>query len=245
MNDNGSGMDGWARGRSVLVTGGTQGIGKAVAEQFLAQGAHVTVTGTRVHLGCYDDPPDGVAYIQADLTWPEARADVAAHFDHLDVLVNNAGRGSAREYEQEEFEHVIDTNLNAVMDLSVRLHPLLKETGGSIVNVGSLASFLALKETPAYTASKAGLLGLTRALGDKWATDGVRVNLVAPGFIATRMTEGARQNPDRERRLMKAIPMQRWGEPEEVARAILFLASPAAGYITGQSLAIDGGLMLR
>jgi 3-oxoacyl-[acyl-carrier protein] reductase len=161
------------------------------------------------------------------------------------VLVNNAGRGSPREYEQEEFEHVIDTNLNAVMDLSVRLHPLLKETKGSIVNVGSLASFLALKETPAYTASKAGLLGLTRALGDKWATDGVRVNLVAPGFIATRMTEGARQNPEREKRLMKAIPMQRWGEPEEVAQAILFLASPAASYITGQSLAIDGGLMLR
>ncbi|MFZ4382778.1 MAG: SDR family NAD(P)-dependent oxidoreductase, partial [Sandarakinorhabdus sp.] len=159
--------------------------------------------------------------------------------------INNAGRGSPREYEQEEFEHVIDTNLNAVMDLSVRLHPYLKATRGSIVNVGSLASFLALKETPAYTASKAGLLGLTRALGDKWAPDGVRVNLVAPGFIATRMTEGARQNPDREKKLMRAIPMLRWGDPAEVAQAILFLAGPGASYITGQSLAIDGGLMLR
>jgi 3-oxoacyl-[acyl-carrier protein] reductase len=235
----------WAAGKSVLVTGGTQGIGKAVAEQFLAQGATVTITGTRIHPGCYEDPPAGVAYIQADLTWPEARADVAAHFDHLDVLINNAGRGSPREYEQEEFEHVIDTNLNAVMDLSVRLHPYLKATRGSIVNVGSLASFLALKETPAYTASKAGLLGLTRALGDKWAPDGVRVNLVAPGFIATRMTEGARTNPEREKKLMRAIPMLRWGDPAEVANAILFLASPAASYITGQSLAIDGGLMLR
>ena len=242
---NGLNGNSWARGLSVLVTGGTQGIGKAVAEQFLRLGAKVTVTGTRSHIDCYDDPPEGVAYLQADLTWPEARAEVAAHIDTLDVLVNNAGRGSPREYEQEEFEQVIDTNLNAVMDLSVRLFPLLKETKGSIVNVGSLASFLALKETPAYTASKAGLLGLTRALGDKWATDGVRVNLVAPGFIATRMTEGARQNPDREKRLMKAIPMQRWGAPEEVAQAILFLASPAASYITGQSLAIDGGLMLR
>jgi 3-oxoacyl-[acyl-carrier protein] reductase len=186
-----------------------------------------------------------VTYLQADLTWPEARAEVAAHIDNLDVLVNNAGRSSANEYEQEEFEHVIDTNLNAVMDLSVRLHPLLKATKGSIVNVGSLASFLALKEVPAYTASKAGLLGLTRALGDKWAPDGVRVNLVAPGFIATRMTEGARTNPEREKKLMRAIPMQRWGEPDEIASAILFLASPAASYITGQSLAIDGGLMLR
>jgi 3-oxoacyl-[acyl-carrier protein] reductase len=240
-----AGNDNWAAGKSVLVTGGTQGIGKAVAEQFLAQGAAVTITGTRIHLGCYDDPPAGVSYIQADLTWPEARADVAAHFGQLDVLINNAGRGSPREYEQEEFEHVIDTNLNAVMDLSVRLHPYLKATRGSIVNVGSLASFLALKETPAYTASKAGLLGLTRALGDKWAPDGVRVNLVAPGFIATRMTEGARQNPDREKKLMRAIPMQRWGDPAEVAQAILFLAGPGASYITGQSLAIDGGLMLR
>ncbi|MBU6167148.1 MAG: SDR family oxidoreductase [Alphaproteobacteria bacterium] len=242
---NGLNGNSWARGLSVLVTGGTQGIGKAVAEQFLGLGARVTITGTRSHVSCYDDPPQGVAYIQADLTWPEARAEVAAHFSSLDVLINNAGRGSAREYEQEEFELVIDTNLNAVMDLSVRLHPLLKASRGSIVNVGSLASFLALKETPAYTASKAGLLGLTRALGDKWATDGVRVNLVAPGFIETRMTEGARQNPEREKRLMKAIPMQRWGDPAEVAQAILFLASPAASYVTGQSLAIDGGLMLR
>ncbi len=235
----------WAHGKSVLVTGGTQGIGKAVAEQFLALGAEVMITGTKQRVDCYDDPPEGATYIQADLTWPEARAEVAAHVERLDVLINNAGRGSGNEYDQDEFESVIDTNLNAVMDLSVRLHPLLKSARGSIVNVGSLASFLALKETPAYTASKAGLLGLTRALGDKWATDGVRVNLVAPGFIATRMTEGARQNPEREKRLMKAIPMQRWGDPDEVAAAIVFLASPAASYVTGQSLAIDGGLMLR
>lgn len=242
---NGTGTGSWACGLSVLVTGGTQGIGKAVAEQFVAQGATVTVTGTRPRTECYEAPPAGVRYLQADLTWPEARAEIAAHFDALDVLVNNAGRGSANEYDQEEFESIIDTNLNAAMDLSVRLFPLLKKGGGSIVNVGSLASFLALKETPAYTASKAGLLGLTRALGDKWAGDGVRVNLVAPGFIATRMTEGARQNAEREARLMKAIPMRRWGLPDEVARAILFLASPDASYITGQSLAIDGGLMLR
>ncbi|MEI6485103.1 MAG: SDR family oxidoreductase [Sphingomonadales bacterium] len=245
MNGGTGGADTWARGKTVLVTGGTQGIGKAVAERFLAQGAHVMITGTRTHAECYDDPPAGVTYLQADLTWPEARAEVAAHIDRLDVLVNNAGRGSTNEFEQDEFEAVIDTNLNAVMDLSVRLHPLLKAARGSIVNVGSLASFLALKETPAYTASKAGLLGLTRALGDKWAPDGVRVNLVAPGFIATRMTEGARSNPDREQKLMRAIPMRRWGDPDEVAQAIMFLASPAASYVTGQSLAIDGGLMLR
>lgn len=243
------GDNGWAEGKTVLVTGGSQGIGHAVARAFLAAGADVTITGTRCRADAYDDPLPGVHYIQADLTWPEARTDVASRFEKLDVLINNAGRGAAHEFVQDEFESVIDTNLNAVMDLSMRLFPLLQAAGsrggGSIVNVGSAASFLAIRESPAYTASKAGLLGLTRALGDKWAMQGVRVNLVAPGFIATRMTEGARQNPEREKRLMKAIPMQRWGHADEVASAILFLASPAAAYITGQSLIVDGGLMLR
>ena len=235
----------WATGKKALVTGGSQGIGHATAAALQALGADVTITGTRASFADYEAPLAGVAYIQADLGKPEARAALAAQFPSLDVLVNNAGGGSANEYDQDQFEAVIDLNLNAVMDLSVRLFPALKVGGGSIVNVGSLASFLALKETPAYTASKAGLLGLTRALGDKWATDGVRVNLVAPGFIATRMTERMRVDKDYEKRLLKAVPMRRWGDPAEVAEAIVFLASPASSYITGQSIAIDGGLMLR
>ncbi|PZN93869.1 MAG: 3-oxoacyl-ACP reductase [Alphaproteobacteria bacterium] len=235
----------WATGKTTLVTGGSQGIGHATAAALRDLGADVTVTGTRASFTDYDDPLSRVAYLQADLGDPAARAELAGRFTALDVLVNNAGGGSANEYDQNQFESVIDLNLNAVMDLSVRLFPLLKDGGGAIVNVGSLASFLALKETPAYTASKAGLLGLTRALGDKWATEGVRVNLVAPGFIATRMTERMRVDPAFEKRLLKAVPMRRWGEPREIADAILFLASPAASYITGQSIAIDGGLMLR
>lgn len=235
----------WAIGKKVLVTGGSQGIGHATAAALQALGAEVTVTGTRASFADYEAPLDGVGYIQADLGKPETRAALAARFPMLDVLVNNAGGGSANEYDQNQFEAVIDLNLNAVMDLSTRLFPALKVGQGSIVNVGSLASFLALRETPAYTASKAGLLGLTRALGDKWAPDGVRVNLVAPGFIATRMTAGMRVNPDYEKRLLKAVPMRRWGQPSEIADAILFLASPAASYITGQSIAIDGGMMLR
>lgn len=235
----------WATGKHILVTGGSQGIGHATACAFLAEGAHVTVTGTRPSFADYDVPLDGVRYLQSDLTHPAAREALAAAITQLDVLVNNAGGGSAREYEQDEFERIIDLNLNSVMDLSTRLHPLLRASRGSIVNVGSLASFLALKETPAYTASKAGLLGLTRALADKWALDEIRVNLVAPGFIATRMTDRARQDEGYETRLLKAVPMRRWGAPSEIAGPILFLASPAASYITGQSLAIDGGLMLR
>jgi 3-oxoacyl-[acyl-carrier protein] reductase len=235
----------WATGKTALVTGGSQGIGHATALALRDRGATVIVTGTRAVFADYDDPIDGVTYIQSDLARPEARVALAAQIETLDVLVNNAGTGRPNEYDQDAFETVIDINLNAVMDVSMRLFPALKAAGGSIVNVGSLASFLALKETPAYTASKAGLLGLTRALGDKWALEGVRVNLVAPGFIATRMTAPMRADAGYESRLLKSVPMRRWGAASEVAEAILFLASPAASYITGQSLAIDGGLMLR
>jgi 3-oxoacyl-[acyl-carrier protein] reductase len=235
----------WATGKTALVTGGSQGIGYATALALRDMGATVIVTGTRAAFADYDDPISGVRYIQADLSQPAARATLAAQIETLDVLVNNAGTGRPNEYDQDAFETVIDINLNAVMDLSMRLFPSLKAAKGSIVNVGSLASFLALKETPAYTASKAGLLGLTRALGDKWALEGVRVNLVAPGFIATRMTAPMRADAGYETRLLKSVPMRRWGQASEVAEAILFLASPAASYITGQSLAIDGGLMLR
>ena len=235
----------WAQGKTALVTGGSQGIGHATALALRDRGATVIVTGTRASFADYDDPISGVSYIQSDLSRPEARAALVAQIKSLDVLINNAGTGRPNEYDQDAFETVIDINLNAVMDLSMRLFPALKAAGGSIVNVGSLASFLALKETPAYTASKAGLLGLTRALGDKWALEGVRVNLVAPGFIATRMTAPMRADAVYENRLLKSVPMRRWGRASEVAEAILFLASPAASYITGQSLAIDGGLMLR
>lgn len=235
----------WAQGKTALVTGGSQGIGHATALALRDRGATVIVTGTRASFADYDDPISGVSYIQSDLSRPEARAALAAQIKSLDMLINNAGTGRPNEYDQDAFETVIDINLNAVMDLSMRLFPALKAAGGSIVNVGSLASFLALKETPAYTASKAGLLGLTRALGDKWALEGVRVNLVAPGFIATRMTAPMRADAVYESRLLKSVPMRRWGRASEVAEAILFLASPAASYITGQSLAIDGGLMLR
>ncbi len=232
-------------GKRVLVTGGSQGIGLATAQAFAAAGSTVLVTGTRAAAGDYTDDLSAYSYISADFGKPETAAAVAAAAGAVDILVNNAGTGRANEYTDEGFRAVIDVNLNAVMALSMALHPVLKAAGGAIVNMGSLASFLALRETPAYTASKAGLLGLTRALADKWAADGIRVNMVAPGFIRTRMTEIQRTDADYEKRLLKSVPMRRWGEPEEVAQVVLFLASARAPYVTGQSIAIDGGLMLR
>jgi 3-oxoacyl-[acyl-carrier protein] reductase len=232
-------------GKRVLVTGGSQGIGLATARAFAAAGATVLVTGTRAAATDYADDLSAFTYISADFGKPETAAAVAKQAGAIDVLVNNAGTGRPDEYTEQGFRAVIDVNLNAVMSLSLALHPALKAKRGAIVNMGSLSSFLALRETPAYTASKAGLLGLTRALADKWAPDGIRVNMVAPGFIRTRMTEIQRTDADYEKRLLKAVPMRRWGEPEEVAEVVLFLASPRAPYVTGQSIAIDGGLMLR
>ncbi len=235
----------WATDKTVLVTGGSQGIGQAAAAAFRDAGATVHVTGTRASADLYDSDLSGMTYHRADMANPHDRAALAEALPALDVLVNNAGMGAPDEYTLDGFERVLEVNLTAVMDLCLRFHAKLAKSKGAVVNVGSLASFLAIKEAPAYTASKAGLLGLTRALGDKWSADGVRVNMVAPGFIETRMTERSRVDPDFEKRLLKAIPMRRWGQPSEIADAILFLASPAASYITGQSLAIDGGLMLR
>ncbi len=236
----------WMQGKTVLVTGGSQGIGQATAALFRDAGAHVTVTGTRGAASDYADSDlAGMAYVQCRMGEKADIEALAAGFGALDVLVNNAGTGRPNEYEQDAFEEVISINLSGVMKLSTLLHPVLAKSGGSIVNVGSLSSFLALKETPAYTASKTGLLGLTRALADKWAPDGVRVNMVAPGFIETRMTAPMREHESYEAKLLKAVPMRRWGTPREVAECIAFLAGPGASYVTGQSLAMDGGLMLR
>lgn len=235
----------WAQGKIVLVTGGSQGIGRATALAFRVLGANVTITGTRASAADYDEDLSGLTYVRCNVADKDDIKALAERFGRLDVLVNNAGMGRDDEYTIEGFEAVINVNLNAVMNLCLQLHGALAAARGAVINTGSLSSFLALRESPAYTASKAGILGLTRALADKWAPDGIRVNMVAPGFIATRMTARMRGDEGLEKRLLKAVPMRRWGEPEEVAAPIVFLASPGASYITGQSLAMDGGLMLR
>lgn len=227
------------------MTGGTQGIGLGIAEAFADAGAEVIVSGTRTSVGDYSDDLSRFFYQRARLEQPGERAALAAATGPIDILINNAGLSVPDQYAMEGYSRVIEVNLNAAAELSYLFHPALRERGGCIVNVGSCASFIAIGYAPAYTASKTGLLGFTRAVADQWARDGVRVNMVAPGFIETRMTAKVRGDERKASGTLRAIPVRRFGTPAEVAAATLFLASPEASYITGQSLVVDGGLMLR
>jgi 3-oxoacyl-[acyl-carrier protein] reductase len=232
-------------GKRVLVTGGTQGIGLGIAQAFADSGADVIISGTRASAADYEDDLSRFIYLRARLDRPEDSALLVEAAGPIDILVNNAGQSHPDEYSMTGYGQVIEVNLNAAAELFYLFHPVLRERGGSIVNVGSVASFVAIGYAPAYTASKAGLLGFTRAVADQWARDGVRVNLVAPGFIETRMTAGVTGDERKAGNTLRAIPLRRFGTPAEVAAATLFLASPQASYITGQSLVVDGGMMLR
>lgn len=233
------------KGKRVLVTGGTQGIGLGIAEAFADSGAEVLVSGTRADADDYEDDLSRFTYVQARLDQRPDRAALLNSVGPIDILINNAGQSHPDEYSMEGYGRVIEVNLNAAAELCYLFHPILRERGGAIVNIGSCASFIAIGAAPAYTASKAGLLGFTRAVADQWARDGVRVNLVAPGFIETRMTSAVRDDERKAGNTLRAIPVRRFGTPAEVAAATLFLASPEAAYIIGQSIVVDGGLMLR
>jgi 3-oxoacyl-[acyl-carrier protein] reductase len=231
----------------VLVTGATRGIGLGIAQGFLQAGATVHISGTRENTGTYEDDLSAFSYHQADLSNEQGRIKLHQEIPTIDVLVNNAAvtYTDGSEYELDTYRKVIEMNLIGVMELCTFYREVLASRGGSIVNVGSLASHLSLKDVPAYTSSKSGVYGLTRVLADKWSRYGLRVNMIAPGFVKTRMTDHNRVDPVKEKQLLAMVPLRRWATPSEVAGAVIFLASPLASYITGVSLPIDGGVMLR
>jgi NAD(P)-dependent dehydrogenase (short-subunit alcohol dehydrogenase family) len=244
-------MDTFAPGlfaeKVVLVTGGTSGIGLGAALAFHKLGATVTATGAtdaECQRARIDDAHAGVAFERLDVRDGAAIEAVVRGLPHLDILVNAAGviRRDA-EHDPKVFADVIDINLIGVMRVCAAARAKLAVARGCVVNLASMLTFFGGVRVPAYSASKGGIGQLTKSLAAAWAVDGVRVNAVAPGWIETPLTQTLKDDPERSAPILARTPMGRWGTPEEVTGGILFLASPAARFITGAILAIDGGYL--
>lgn len=227
-------------GKHALVTGGTRGIGRAIADELRALGARVTVVAR-------SPAPDA---IEADVTSAAGRARiVAAITEPLHILVHNAGsnvRSPLVGYDDATIEKLIALNLTAPLLLSRDLHPRLRDArGASVVHVGSVAGHVALPTGVAYAAAKAGLAQAARTLALEWARDGIRVNTVAPWYTRTPLVEPVLSRPEALAAILARTPMNRIAEPREVATAVAFLAMDASSYITGQCLAVDGGMTIQ
>lgn len=237
-------------GKTVLVVGGSSGIGNGIAHGFRQRGASVTVWGTRTSTQDYSAAEgsdlSGLAYAQVDVSDDDAIVRAAGRLPTLDVLVLAQGTVIYRkgEFQMDGFRQVTGVNLDSLMACIMAFHDKLKETGGNIVTISSTSAFHATRGNPAYNASKAAAVALTRTLGQAWASEGVRVNGVAPGLVDTKLTKVTTDHPDRLKGALAGIPMHRLGTPEDMAGAVMFLASPLAGYITGQTIIVDGGLTL-
>ena len=248
-------------GRVAAITGANAGIGQGIALALAKAGADIAAIGrtpaneTAERVRMLDRQCE---FFMADLssTGPvEGAIDaVVEHFSRLDILVNNAGiirRDEALDFTEADWDAVIDTNLKAPFFLAQaaarHMARWSSQDGlrGKIINIASMLSFQGGIRVPSYTASKSGLAGLTKLLANEWAPKGINVNAIAPGYIATANTEALRSDEARNRQILERIPEGRWGSPDDIGGAAVFLASPAADYIQGHILAVDGGWLAR
>ena len=232
-------------GKRVLVSGATSGIGLEIARGFAALGASVAASGSsvaKIEKAEKDEANKGIEFYELDVRSNDDAIVFMSKQPRIDVLVN--AQGIARdqaEWENDVFNDVMDVNLNSVFRLSMAAYPKLKESKGSVIAIASMLSYLADAGVPSYTASKTGILGLTRVLAHKFGPDGVRVNAIGPGYHRTDMTRALWENPATEQPIAQRSALKRWGETGDLVGAALFLASPAASFITGVTLPVDGG----
>ena len=243
-------------GKKALVTGASKGIGASIAIAMAQAGADVVLVGrsqdslsaTRAAI---ENLGRSTESLIADV---ESRAQISEAFKSIDqlnveIVVNNAGsisRAPAIDASLEDWDRIIDTNLNSVFQISqLCAKSMLAKGHGRIINIASLLSFQGGINVPAYTASKHAVAGVTKALANEWGAKGVTVNAIAPGYISTDNTQALRNDVDRNTSILARIPIGRWGTPEDLAAVAVFLASPAASYINGEIITVDGGWMGR
>jgi 2-dehydro-3-deoxy-D-gluconate 5-dehydrogenase len=243
-------------GKKALVTGSSKGIGASIAVAMAQAGADLVLVGRSEESlksthNSIEKLGKSVETLICDV---QSRSEISAAFKDIDelsvdIVVNNAGsisRAPAIDATMQEWDRIIDTNLNSVFQISqLCARPMLQRGYGRIINIASLLSFQGGINVPAYTASKHGVAGITKALANEWGSKGVNVNGISPGYISTDNTEALRNDADRSSSILARIPLGRWGNPEDLAAAAVFLASPAAAYINGELLTIDGGWMGR
>ena len=234
--------------RKVLVTGGSSGIGAAIAQLFVANGDLVIATGAtkeEVERAQAQSGSNEISFQELDVRDGSAVQACIDEIDSLDVLVNCAGviRRNA-EHEPEVFADVIDINLNGSMRVCTAAQEKLKQRKGCIINTASMLSFFGGGLVPGYSASKGGIAQLTKSLAIAYAPDGIRANAVAPGWITTQFTQALQDDSQRSEAILSRTPLGRWGEPEDVAGPVLFLASDAARFVTGVVLPVDGGYLI-